>query len=504
MGYVKKERSTLCETCGETDKVKLLNYKPICYSCVDAKKVKSFRSVECETCGETDKDKLTKRKPICYSCRDKVYYKKSREGKPFGRQNIKISINIPDGVEDPLKYYQKEYNKIHYQQNKEHRNEKIRYRKRIQTLKKYCGLLNKDFNDYLKDDLTYDEVIKINESLKTQVYPPKEPRTCFYCFSTGAKYHYNLQKFLCKSHYKEKDDEYIAEQEIKQKNKELYLDPVRYKEHLTSEFIKKVETKFGKGIYNLSQLDYKNTETPVTLICEKGGHTFNVVPKIFLKFNVNPCPICATDKTHTVDKYINLAIEKYGDQFDYSSVNYINKRTPVAIKCNKHNLLFEQALYTHAVLGSIGCPNCHIEKTNKQKPNNPGTIDYTIYKKTTEYKLKQNLRGRIRRALKRKFATNTETRTEEILGCKIEYFKEYLESKFEPWMTWENYGLYNGELNYGWDIDHVTPLSSANTIEDIYELNHYKNLQPLCSKVNRDIKSNSLDFDYNLIPEILK
>jgi hypothetical protein len=57
-------------------------------------------------------------------------------------------------------------------------------------------------------------------------------------------------------------------------------------------------------------------------------------------------------------------------------------------------------------------------------------------------------------------------------------------------MTWENRGLYNGELNYGWDIDHIIPLDTAETIQDIIRLNHYTNLQPLCSKVNRDIKKN--------------
>jgi hypothetical protein len=81
----------------------------------------------------------------------------------------------------------------------------------------------------------------------------------------------------------------------------------------------------------------------------------------------------------------------------------------------------------------------------------------------------------------------------EILGCSFEEFKLYLESKFEPWMTWENKGLYNGELNYGWDIDHIIPISSATTEEEIIKLNHYTNLQPLCSKVNRDIKKDNYE-----------
>ena len=67
--------------------------------------------------------------------------------------------------------------------------------------------------------------------------------------------------------------------------------------------------------------------------------------------------------------------------------------------------------------------------------------------------------------------------------------------KFESWMSWENRGLYNGELNYGWDIDHIVPLSSAKKEDDIIKLNHYSNLQPLCSKVNRDIKRDILGYD---------
>jgi hypothetical protein len=55
-------------------------------------------------------------------------------------------------------------------------------------------------------------------------------------------------------------------------------------------------------------------------------------------------------------------------------------------------------------------------------------------------------------------------------------------------MTWENRGLYNGELGYGWDLDHIVPISSAKSEEDIIRLNHYTNIQPLCSYINRYIK----------------
>lgn len=99
----------------------------------------------------------------------------------------------------------------------------------------------------------------------------------------------------------------------------------------------------------------------------------------------------------------------------------------------------------------------------------------------------------IKNSLKRCFTPKSK-KTSDILGCSFEEFKLYLESKFEPWMTWDNYGLYNGELNYGWDIDHIIPLSSALSEEDVIKLNHYTNLQPLCGYTNRYIKMDKIEF----------
>lgn len=83
--------------------------------------------------------------------------------------------------------------------------------------------------------------------------------------------------------------------------------------------------------------------------------------------------------------------------------------------------------------------------------------------------------------------------TTQILGCSFEEFKTHLETQFESWMNWQNRGLYNGELNYGWDIDHVIPLATAKTEADIIKLNHYSNLRPLCGKINRNIKRDKID-----------
>ena len=107
------------------------------------------------------------------------------------------------------------------------------------------------------------------------------------------------------------------------------------------------------------------------------------------------------------------------------------------------------------------------------------------------FKISCNFRSALGRAI-RLGSYYKSRKTEEILGCSFEFLMGYLESKFEPWMDWSNYGKYNGELNYGWDSDHIVPLSSARTEEELLKLLHHTNLQPLCSKVNRDIKKAKL------------
>ena len=68
------------------------------------------------------------------------------------------------------------------------------------------------------------------------------------------------------------------------------------------------------------------------------------------------------------------------------------------------------------------------------------------------------------------------TRTIKALGCSYEKLKEHLEAQFQPGMTWENWGE--------WHIDHIVPLASADTEEELLRLCHYTNLQPLWATDN--------------------
>ena len=124
----------------------------------------------------------------------------------------------------------------------------------------------------------------------------------------------------------------------------------------------------------------------------------------------------------------------------------------------------------------------------KNNPEMKRKFNKNRYKKMNSLQqFKVLMRTNLNKALKRN-GYSKKSRSNEIYGCSYEFLYIYLESKFETWMTWENHGLYNGNYNYGWDIDHIIALASGKTEDETLKLCHYLNLQPLCSKINRDEK----------------
>ena len=92
------------------------------------------------------------------------------------------------------------------------------------------------------------------------------------------------------------------------------------------------------------------------------------------------------------------------------------------------------------------------------------------------FKLIQNVRVRLYEYLKIKSIVKSK-RTFDIVGCSPPELKDYLEKQFTEGMSW---GLVGKHIH----IDHIIPLSSAKTKEEIYKLCHYTNLQPLWAKDN--------------------
>jgi hypothetical protein len=94
-----------------------------------------------------------------------------------------------------------------------------------------------------------------------------------------------------------------------------------------------------------------------------------------------------------------------------------------------------------------------------------------------QYKLSYSLRIRLKKAILNNHKSGSAV---ECLGCSIDDFCIYLESKFEPWMTWDNYGKYDKDRPT-WHIDHIKPCCSFDLTnpEEQRKCFHYTNLQPL-------------------------
>ena len=111
----------------------------------------------------------------------------------------------------------------------------------------------------------------------------------------------------------------------------------------------------------------------------------------------------------------------------------------------------------------------HREKIEAYKTNK--------IKNNLKYRLACYLRCRLGKALKGNYKTGSAVRD---LGCTIEEFKKYIESKFQSGMTWENYG------KGGWHLDHIIPVSSFDLSDpaQFRECWHYTNYQPLWAADN--------------------
>ena len=99
------------------------------------------------------------------------------------------------------------------------------------------------------------------------------------------------------------------------------------------------------------------------------------------------------------------------------------------------------------------------------------------YHKRYLHPVKTNLRSRLNIALKKNHNIKDKSAL-SVIGCDIDTLINHLEKQFTKGMNWEN------NTTNGWHVDHIIPLSSAETKEGIEFLFHYTNLQPLWSERN--------------------
>jgi len=154
-------------------------------------------------------------------------------------------------------------------------------------------------------------------------------------------------------------------------------------------------------------------------------------------------------------RYLNNA-KKYREKNkqkiqNYRKTYYIKNKNDFKIKQKNYYLKNKQAILKRQILN---------EKQRK--------------KHDILFNLKKRLSHRLRQAFRNKGWKKGCSK--KLLGTDFKTLKKYFEKKFLPSMSWDNRHL--------WHIDHIIPLSSAKTEDELKKLCHYTNLQPLWATDN--------------------
>ena len=164
----------------------------------------------------------------------------------------------------------------------------------------------------------------------------------------------------------------------------------------------------------------------------------------------------------------------------------LNTKDKLSYKCklcqknyyntNKTNILMKKKIYdglNKEILNQKSLSNYYKNREHKLKY----MVKYNKNRRQNDviFNTIHSIRVRLNKYLKSNNIQKNNT-TIEIIGCSPEYLKEHIEKKFVDGMSWKN--------RNEWHIDHIIPLSSAKTKDDILKLSHYTNLQPLWAEDN--------------------
>lgn len=122
------------------------------------------------------------------------------------------------------------------------------------------------------------------------------------------------------------------------------------------------------------------------------------------------------------------------------------------------------------------------EPTKKVKKGHHGNKTRVYVKTRTplQSRLSKNMRCLLNTKLNNHGTSKFRQKTFDILGYSVDDLIKHLESQFEPWMSWDNYGE--------WEIDHIVPDSSfsySSTYDASFQESwKLSNLQPLEKSAN--------------------
>jgi hypothetical protein len=127
----------------------------------------------------------------------------------------------------------------------------------------------------------------------------------------------------------------------------------RDKQRLTKDEFVRRATEIHQNKYDYTLVNYKNTKTKVSIICQQHGN-FKQSPLVHL--NGSGCPTCYSSSIiNSTKRFIVEAQKIHGDTYGYDDTEYVNHKSHVNIRCKIHGN-FKQKTRNH--LSGAGCPAC--------------------------------------------------------------------------------------------------------------------------------------------------
>jgi very-short-patch-repair endonuclease len=148
-----------------------------------------------------------------------------------------------------------------------------------------------------------------------------------------------------------------------------------------------------KNKYDYSLVDYKSSQTKVTIICPIHGN-FEQQPHCH-KIGQG-CPACGKESrcgsTHERNKtFISKSTKVHSKKYQYDSTDYKNLLTKVKIVCPEHGP-FVQTPKAH--LRGQGCPDCaNLVRSNLQKSKGELIIESYLNNRNIEYVPQKTFEG---------------------------------------------------------------------------------------------------------------
>lgn len=138
----------------------------------------------------------------------------------------------------------------------------------------------------------------------------------------------------------------------------------------TEDFINQARKIHGDK-YDYSKVEYSGKKCFVTIICPEHGE---FVQRADYHLQGKGCIKCGhivskRKQAYTTDEFIEILRKKFGDKYDYSKIDYINKKTKITLTCPIHGD-FEKTP-SSLLRYDCACPMCSLE--NKRKMFSMGT-----------------------------------------------------------------------------------------------------------------------------------